>query len=55
MSRLRQDSGPPSLHGQEGMSRTSELSFEVLELLSILTVQYRRGNSITPFLIDVLA
>ena len=36
------------------MSRTSELSFEVLELLSILTVQYRRGNSITPFLIDVL-
>ena len=43
----------PSWTG-EAMSRTSELSFEVLELLSILTVQYRRGNSITPFLIDVL-
>ena len=43
----------PSWTG-EAMSRTSELSFEVLELLSILTVQYRKGNSITPFLIDVL-
>ena len=43
----------PSWTG-EAMSRTSELSDEVLRLLSILSIQYRTGNSITPFLVDVL-
>jgi len=43
----------PSWTG-EAMSRTTELSNEVLGLLSILSVQYRTGNSITPFLVDVL-
>jgi len=43
----------PSWTG-EAMSRTSELSNEVLGLLSILSVQYRTGRSITPFLVDVL-
>ena len=43
----------PSWTG-EAMSRTSELSNEVLELLDILSVQYRIGGSVTPFLVDVL-
>ena len=43
----------PSWTG-EANSRSSELSNEVLELLDILSVQYRTGNGITPFLIDVL-
>ena len=36
------------------MSRTSELSGEVLDLLEILAVQYRTGGGITSFLVDVL-
>ena len=43
----------PSWTG-EAMSRSRELSNEVLNLLSILAVQYRTGEQITPFLIDVL-
>ena len=36
------------------MSRTRELSKEVLELLALVAVQYRLGKSISPFFIDVL-
>ena len=43
----------PSWTG-EAMSRTSELSGEVLDLLEILAVQYRTGGGITSFLVDVL-
>ena len=43
----------PSWTG-EAMSRTNELSKEVLELLALVAVQYRIGKGITPFLVDVL-
>jgi len=43
----------PSWTG-EAMSRSVELSHEVLELLGLIAVQYRTGANITPFLIDVL-
>ncbi|MDP7002667.1 MAG: DEAD/DEAH box helicase [Candidatus Thalassarchaeaceae archaeon] len=43
----------PSWTG-EANSRTSELSSEVLALLGLIAVQYRKGESITPFLVDVM-
>ncbi|HJM13396.1 MAG TPA: DEAD/DEAH box helicase [Candidatus Thalassarchaeaceae archaeon] len=43
----------PSWTG-EAMSRTSELSDEVLGLLGILAIQYRTGQGIISFLTDVL-
>ena len=43
----------PSWTG-EAMSRTSELSSEVMGLLGLLAVQYRTGQGITPFLTDVV-
>ena len=43
----------PSWTG-EAMSRTAELSKEVLTLLELIAVQYRTGKSISPFLVDVL-
>ena len=43
----------PSWTG-EAMSRTTELSSEVMDLLGILAIQYRTGQAITSFLTDAL-